>query len=171
MRLGICFSGLPAIVSLSALCRRDRIREKIAARVFICEEACNVPGVEGPCHLWQGPDSGKIGRGAGYPRMSLDGQTVAVHLVLWTNENGYIPGRKTLDHRCRNRLCVNLDHLEMVTMKENARRRDEANGRGKPTRRKRAKKRKSEKAPKGYIHKDYETTARHDEADDFDIPF
>lgn len=76
--------------------------------------------------------------------MSLDGQTVAVHLVLWTNENGYIPGRKTIDHRCRNRLCINLDHLEMVTMKENARRRDEANGRGKPTRRKRAKKKVKE---------------------------
>lgn len=103
--------------------------------------------------------------------MSLDGQTVAVHLVLWTNEHGYIPGRKTLDHICRNRLCINLDHLEMVTMKENAKRRDQANGRGKPTRRKRAKKRKPEKATNGYVHKDYETTSRHDESDDFDIPF
>jgi hypothetical protein len=122
--------------------RRSAIREKIAARTFYCEELCGVVGVDTPCHIWQGPDSGKIGRGAGYPRMSLDGQTVAVHLVLWTNENGYIPGRKTIDHICRNRLCINLDHLEMVTMKENARRRDEANGRSKPTRRKRAKKKR-----------------------------
>lgn len=137
-----------------ALTRREKIRAKIAARTLICEEAH--PKLGTPCHLWQGPDSGKLGRGAGYPRMSLDGQTVAVHLVLWTNEHGYIPGRKTLDHVCRNRLCINLDHLEMVTMKENARRRDEANGRGKPTRRKRAKKRKKE--PEHYVEKQRRNT-------------
>lgn len=104
--------------------------------------------------------------------MSLDGQTVAVHLVLWTNENGYIPGRKTIDHRCRRRLCINLDHLELVTMKENARRRDEANGRGKPTRRKRAKKKKVEveKAPKGWRHEEFIPDPI-DPINDFDIPF
>lgn len=132
-----------ATLPFSMVDRRSAIREKIAARTLYCSEVTG-SGVDTPCHIWQGPDSGKIGRGAGYPRMSLDGQTVAVHLVLWTNENGYIPGRKTIDHRCRNRLCINLDHLEMVTMKENARRRDEANGRGKPTRRKRAKKKVKE---------------------------
>lgn len=72
--------------------------------------------------------------------MCLDGQTVAVHLVAWTNENGYIPGRKTLDHLCKNRMCINLDHLEMVTMKENAKRRDARNG--VVTRRRRAAKKK-----------------------------
>jgi hypothetical protein len=30
--------------------------------------------------------------------MSLGGQTVAVHLVMWTNEHGYIPGKKEIDH-------------------------------------------------------------------------
>ena len=60
--------------------------------------------------------------------MSLDGQTVAVHRVTWTNRHGYIPGRKTLDHVCRNRLCVNPDpeHTEMVTHKTNCLRRDKA---------------------------------------------
>lgn len=99
--------------------------------------------------------------------MSLDGQTVAVHLVLWTNENGYIPGRKTLDHICRQRLCVNLDHLEMVTMKENARRRDEANGRGKPTRRKRAKKKKKQKLDRN-PYQSY-TPPIYDDKEEFDV--
>lgn len=60
--------------------------------------------------------------------MSLDGKTVAVHIAMWTNEHGYIPGKKEPDHACRNRLCVRpgMDHLEMVTRKENARRREQA---------------------------------------------
>lgn len=51
--------------------------------------------------------------------MSLDGQTVAVHIVAFTNKNGFIPGKKQIDHMCNNRLCVNEDHLQMVTHKKN----------------------------------------------------
>ena len=56
--------------------------------------------------------------------MSLDGQTVAVHIVSYVNKNGFVPGKKQIDHLCNNRMCVNPDHLEMVTHKENQRRRD-----------------------------------------------
>lgn len=79
--------------------------------------------------MWTGPTSGasyqgqKKGRGHSYPRMSLDGQTVAVHLVVWTHYSGFIPGRKQLDHLCRNRGCVNPDHLELVTHLQNQKRR------------------------------------------------
>ena len=73
------------------------------------------------CWVWTGPCSGN-GRGGGYPRMSLDGQTVAVHRVMYTHVHGYVPGKKQIDHLCRNRMCVNPDHLEMVTHKENQRR-------------------------------------------------
>lgn len=76
-----------------------------------------------PCWEWQGADSGKSGRGAGYPRMSLDGATVAVHIAAWVNANGLIPPRKQLDHLCCNRICVRPDHLELVTAKRNAQRR------------------------------------------------
>lgn len=55
--------------------------------------------------------------------MSLDGQTVAVHRVVYTNFFGYIPGKKQIDHKCKNRKCCNPDHLEMVTHKENQKRR------------------------------------------------
>lgn len=105
--------------------RRERIRSKIMARVEIVEAPAFLPETLGPCHIWTGPTSGN-GRGGDYPRMSLDGQTVAVHIVSWTNEHGFVPGRKQLDHLCRRRRCVNDQHLELVTHKQNQKRRDAA---------------------------------------------
>lgn len=102
--------------------RRIKILTKIMSRITV-DEQCE-------CWLWEGPTSGN-GRGGGYGRMCLDGQTVAVHRVMATLFMGYIPGKKQIDHKCRNRLCVNPDHLEIVTHKENQRRRDaERNERG-----------------------------------------
>ncbi|MDI7860949.1 HNH endonuclease [Rhizobiaceae bacterium n13] len=100
--------------------RREKIRRKVMDRISIDEQT--------GCWIWTGPTSGESGRGAGYPRMSLDGQTVAVHLVMFTNEHGFIPGKKQIDHVCRNRLCVrpHPEHLEMVTPKRNAMRREQA---------------------------------------------
>lgn len=99
--------------------RRLKIFSKILLRL-------NFDSPDG-CWLWTGPTSGE-GRGGGYPRMCLDGQTVAVHRVMFTHRHGYVPGKKQIDHKCRNRLCCNPDHLEIVTHKENQRRRDVANG-------------------------------------------
>lgn len=99
--------------------RRTVIWHKIMARVVVAPPRGDQ--TEG-CWEWQGPTSGTNTRGHGYPRMCLDGQTVAVHRVMYTNENGYIPGRKQIDHTCRNRCCVNPAHLEMVTHKKNQRR-------------------------------------------------
>lgn len=97
--------------------RRDSIMSKILARVLIQEET--------GCWLWQGPTSGD-GRGGGYGRMSLDGQTVAVHIVSYTHFYGYVPGKKQVDHKCRNRLCCNPLHLELVTHLQNQKRRAKA---------------------------------------------
>lgn len=94
--------------------RRKRIFDKIMTRVHINHDS--------GCWEWQGPNSGS-GRGGGYGRMSLDGQTVAVHIVIFSNFFGFIPGKKQIDHKCKNRICCNPDHLEMVTHKQNQRRR------------------------------------------------
>ncbi|MEA3534256.1 HNH endonuclease signature motif containing protein [Rhizobium sp. CC-YZS058] len=94
--------------------RRDQIRARILERVVIDPET--------DCWIWTGPTSGDVGRGANYPRMSLSGQTVAVHKAMWTNEHGLIPSTRQLDHVCRNRLCVNpdnLNHVQLVTRKRN----------------------------------------------------
>jgi hypothetical protein len=93
--------------------------------VKIVDLGFKINSVTSHCYMWQGSHSGN-GRGGGYPRMSLSGQTVAVHKVMFVNLNGYVPGRKQIDHLCRNRMCVNPDHLQMVTHKENQRRRDES---------------------------------------------
>lgn len=97
--------------------RRLDIISRILRRVRIVEA-----GHETPCWLWQGPTSG-TGRGGGYGRMSLNGQTVAVHLVVFTHFFGYIPGKKQIDHECNNRLCCNPEHLELVSHLKNQKRR------------------------------------------------
>jgi hypothetical protein len=94
--------------------RRERIRAKILARSVRTPDGCLI---------WTGPTSGTTGRGKDYPRMSLDGGTMAVHIVAWVIENGPIPPRKQLDHTCRHRLCVEEQHLEMVTHLRNQKRR------------------------------------------------
>lgn len=106
--------------------RRERIFNKVMERVHMVDTGHkDNRGNVSHCWLWDGPHSGD-GRGGGYPRVSLDGHTAAVHIVMWTNEFGFIPGRKQLDHLCRERMCVRPSHMEMVTHKENQRRRDAA---------------------------------------------
>lgn len=74
------------------------------------------------CWVWQGGDSGS-GRGGGYGRVSVDGQMMAVHRVIYMLIFGPIHANRQVDHACVNRLCCNPDHLEGVTHKQNQRRR------------------------------------------------
>lgn len=103
--------------------RRDEIIEKIYQRVEVTDTGLvDEDGQPSPCHLWTGSTSG-TGRGGGYGRMSLNGCTVATHIVVFTHYYGYIPGKKQIDHLCNNRLCCNPAHLEMVSHIMNQRRR------------------------------------------------
>lgn len=100
--------------------RRGVVIARIYERVEVRDLGHIVDGQPSPCHIWTGPDSG-TGKGGGYGRMSLNSQTVAVHLVVYTHYYGYIPGKKQVDHKCNNRLCCNPSHLELMSHLRNQR--------------------------------------------------
>lgn len=102
--------------------RRGVVIARIYERVEVKDLGYVLNDQPSPCHIWTGPDSGD-GKGGGYGRMSLNSQTVAVHLVVFTHYYGYIPGKKQIDHLCNNRRCCNPVHLEMVTHLTNQKRR------------------------------------------------
>jgi hypothetical protein len=78
---------------------------------------------EGDCLLWTGTkDSG------GYGSVSVLGKTMLAHRAAYWMETGQRPPARAsgmeIDHLCRNRGCVNPDHLELVTRHENNMRSD-----------------------------------------------
>lgn len=62
--------------------------------------------------------------GYGQFRWNLDGRTLSVqaHRAVYLDLIGEIKDGLVLDHLCKNRICVNPEHLEPVTVNENVRR-------------------------------------------------
>jgi hypothetical protein len=71
----------------------------------------------GPCLLWVG--SVKLN---GYGQMRWNGRNGYVHRYAWTVAHGEIPEGMTVDHLCRVRNCVRVEHMELCTAVENYRR-------------------------------------------------
>jgi HNH endonuclease len=69
------------------------------------------------CWLWTGASMG----GYGIMGVCINGvrHGVVAHRLVYTICKGEIPDPLVLDHLCRNTLCVNPDHLEPVSNKEN----------------------------------------------------
>ncbi len=55
----------------------------------------------------------------GYGRVSINNKVYNAHRVVYETLRGPIGYQLELDHLCRVRCCVNPDHLEAVTHKEN----------------------------------------------------
>ena len=66
------------------------------------------------CWLW----TGYIDRG-GYGIFSIKSKPLKAHRFAYEFYNGSIPASLTIDHRCRNRACVNPSHLRLLTNQEN----------------------------------------------------
>lgn len=68
-----------------------------------------------PCWIWQR----SLGS-HGYGQMRHEGTTRLAHRVAYAERHGAVPPQ--LDHLCRDRRCVNPDHLEPCTTAENTQR-------------------------------------------------
>lgn len=69
------------------------------------------------CWEWQGYRYGN-----GYAAMSWQGTQQLLHRLAYEYFVGAIPPGMQLDHLCRIRHCVNPEHLEPITSRENTRR-------------------------------------------------
>lgn len=56
---------------------------------------------------------------SGYGLFTLCGYVIHSHRISYEFHKSKIPKKAVIDHLCRNRKCINPDHLEAVTQKEN----------------------------------------------------
>jgi len=67
------------------------------------------------CHVWTGARNLD-----GYGLLRVEGITTRMaHRIAYLVSVGPIPEGRVIDHLCRNRACVNVDHMELVTPVEN----------------------------------------------------
>jgi len=67
------------------------------------------------CEIWIGERNKK-----GYGVVSNEGHNQVVHRFIWQHFRGPVPDGMQLDHICGVKLCCNLDHLRVVTPRENS---------------------------------------------------
>lgn len=66
------------------------------------------------CWWWMGAITPE-----GYPSATVRGKTRRGHTAIYEHYFGPVPSGLCLDHICRNRSCVNIAHLEVVTYSVN----------------------------------------------------
>lgn len=107
-------------------CQRDSIERARHRSASLREHPEELVGEEIPrfiskisktdsCWIWQAS-----GNGLGYGIVMIAGRTKLAHRVSYRHHVGPIPDGMEIDHLCRNRGCVNPDHLEPVTHRVNS---------------------------------------------------
>ena len=90
----------------------DRVALRALRRFTVDESGCHVStysvGSHGYAQVgWQTPDERHM---------------VTAHRAAWAAVYGQVPEGMTIDHTCKNRRCVNVAHLRLMSNFENARR-------------------------------------------------
>lgn len=67
------------------------------------------------CHLWTAATKTN-----GYGCVTIDSKLYAAHRVAYERSNGPIPAGLVIDHLCHVERCVNPEHLQAVTNKQNS---------------------------------------------------
>ncbi len=73
-----------------------------------------IPEPNSGCWLWTACQNNK-----GYGSIRINGKMMLAHRFSYEIHRGSIPEKLSLDHLCRTPLCVNPNHLEIVTHRQN----------------------------------------------------
>lgn len=91
------------------------LKPKTKGELPYVETACENSSLAGPCHTCTRNKTKE-----GYVRLSINKKHILAHRHVWELTHGPITDNLVIDHMCRNRACINPDHLRLVTRRVNS---------------------------------------------------